>query len=1163
MEFEVQDAEEEAQFDVHDEVFTGDPIPAARTQLHGELQEPEEIRPPHDAFEERILREYKTRLFHREIPNYPNMSTTLHPIIELMSEHAQDTPCKQPHRLSAQHQNELHEQLKFYLNKGWIRPSDSPFGALILFVPKKNGHLRMCIDYRAINKITKKDKYNMPDAESIIEQVQGAKYLSNIDLAHGYHQCMLDPSDIPKTAFRTPFGSYEWTVMTFGLTNAVPAFIRHITNALQKHLGICCMAFIDDIIIYSKDLQSHERDVRLVLDALHAAKLCVNWVKSKFNTNSVEYLGLRISTNGISPLQNKVQAIQSWEPPTTTYHLRSFLGAVGFYRKFIHGFSRIAHPLTELTKDNPTRVAEVASNVTNAKFGRRVKTQSFNSNEWTAECQTAFETLKTALLTAPVLRLPDNTRRFEIMTDASKYACGAVLMQRDDNNQLHPVAYYSQKLSTAEAGYPVHEFELLAIFKALKHWRHLLVGNHATVYTDHRPLTHLKSQPQLSARQQRWITYLADYDVDIIAVEGSKNQVADALSRYPYDTNSITDKVEELRVRFMEHINHHTPTVSMIYDLMGFSNVSSMTPLACLAANLTGFPLEDTPQFFGGVCAGCDEDLTSFAMLYSEDALQTPELNKLVDIRQSLIDSYSQDKLAKGMLTGTFSPLNMSIENGIIRYHDRTGGILVYVPKNAKTTPRHQITEHPVTGDEIRKTCTLREEIIREAHETYGHIGVGKLIRLIRVSYYWINMGRHIADYVRGCKTCQRNKAKRHKPYGTLRSLEIPTRRWAFVSIDWITDLPETTLKHNAILVAVDSLSKRAHFIATTTKASASEAANLYFDHIFKHHGMPLKIISDRDSKVTSEFWQTLWRKFGTKLALSTPHHPNTDGQTERLNATLEEMLRAFTDNARYDWDLYLTAAEFAYNNTVHTATKETPFMLDTGQAPLDPLTIAMAQLHEAEERPTAVVKDSAEVVDYLQQWQDKLEITRTLLEDAQNRSALYYDARRLVRKFEVNDQVYLDTRHLTTPDKQGKRTKRKTFDERRTGPFRILQVIGHGTAYRLKLQKQHKFHDVQPISRLEPLTYSTVFPQAHPEKPPQPVVYDERDEADSEEFEIEDILAHRMWGKVMKFWVRFKGYSNSANEWLTRTDLKHSSETLHDYELKHGLARKTRTRKT
>ena len=190
------------------------------------------MRPPHDAFEERILHEYKTRLFHREIPNYPNMSTTLQPIIDLMPEHANETPCKQPHRLSAQHQNELHEQLKLYLNKGWIRPSDSPFGALILFVPKKNGHLRMCIDYRSINKITKKDKYNLPDAELIIEQVQGAKYLSNIDLAHGYHQCMLDPSDIPKTAFRTPFGSYEWTVMTFGLTNAVPAFIslRHCRN---------------------------------------------------------------------------------------------------------------------------------------------------------------------------------------------------------------------------------------------------------------------------------------------------------------------------------------------------------------------------------------------------------------------------------------------------------------------------------------------------------------------------------------------------------------------------------------------------------------------------------------------------------------------------------------------------------------------------------------------------------------------------------------------------------------------------------------------------------------------------------------------------------------------------------------------------------------------
>jgi hypothetical protein len=402
---EVDDNTVMTEFDPPDDTFLGDPdistseFSNEKWTYKGQIlnqNHPLRERPFASELDEQMWIEFgdsgKNR-FPQEIPNYPDAGVQIEPIIKLQPGHESDTPCRTPRKLDMLQHKELLAQLTYYLQKGFIKPSSSPYGACILFVPKKNGKFRMCYDYRALNKITIKDKSPLPDAEQIIEQLEGAKYFSQLDMAHGYHQCILAPEDREKTAFRTTFGSYEWTVMTFGLTNAVPAFIRHITNALQKHLGICCMAFVDDIIIYSKDLESHERDVRAVLNALCDAKLCVNWVKSKFNTDAVEYLGLRISRDGISPLQNKVEAIQSWEPPTTTYHLRSFLGAVGYYRKFIHGFSRIAHPLTELTKDDPSRITADASNVTNAKFGRRVKTQSFKSGEWTAACQSAFETL--------------------------------------------------------------------------------------------------------------------------------------------------------------------------------------------------------------------------------------------------------------------------------------------------------------------------------------------------------------------------------------------------------------------------------------------------------------------------------------------------------------------------------------------------------------------------------------------------------------------------------------------------------------------------------------------------------------------------------------------------------------------------------------------------
>ena len=213
------------------------------------------------------------------------------------------------------------------------------------------------------------------------------------------------------------------------------------------------------------------------MNAIHDANLYVNWVKSQFDVDHIKYLGLNISKAGVYPYEDKVEVVRNWERPISIYHLRSFLGAVGYYRKFIPNFSKIAKPLTDLTKDNAGREDVVVSNVTMTKWGRSVKTQSIGRFEGTDECQKAFDMLKLSLCSAPVLKLPDPFLQYEIMTDASGMACGAVLMQRDENGKLHPIAFYSSKHTDAEKNYPVHEFELLAIFKALKQWRHLLIGS--------------------------------------------------------------------------------------------------------------------------------------------------------------------------------------------------------------------------------------------------------------------------------------------------------------------------------------------------------------------------------------------------------------------------------------------------------------------------------------------------------------------------------------------------------------------------------------------------------------------------------------------------------------------------------------------------------------
>ena len=599
-----------------------------------------------------------------------------------------------------------------------------------------------------------------------------------------------------------------------------------------------------------------------------------------------------------------MEIVKNWERPIFVYHLRSFLGAVGYYRKFIFNFSKIAKPLTDLTQDNPGREKIVVTNVTMTKWGRKVKTQRIGQCEWTNECQVAFETLRTALCSAPVLKLPDPTQPYEIMTDASKMASGAVLMQRDVEGKLHPVAFYSSKHSDAEMKYPVHEFELLAIFKALKHWRHLLIGSEKTLlYTDHKPLTHILTQDKLSPRQERWITYLADYDVDILAVEGTANKVADCLSRYNYE--DLTDLASELKYEFkhttaLRYSYGDFQSFSHMYAVCGFENVSQLQPSVCTFAKYESVVLA---SFLGG---GKNAASTRLFGEHTVSNSMTVE-----SIRSSLVTAYKDDALAQRVIDQKSCFVDLRLVDDLIVHVSRDGIQTLYIPKNAMIENSQLQTEHPVEGDVLRPLCSLREELLRDVHGS-GHTGIGKMIELIRRNYYWPKMRRSIADFVRGCTVCHQNKQRTHKEYGKLRTLGLPTRRWSEINIDFVVSLPVTRRGYDAVMVVIDRYSKRAHFIPTKTTASAPTTAQLFYENIWKLHGLPIKIISDRDSKFTSDFWRSLMRMFETSLAMSTPYHPQTDGLVERTNnLTLKEMLRSFSDNGGRDWDVYLPAAEF------------------------------------------------------------------------------------------------------------------------------------------------------------------------------------------------------------------------------------------------------------
>ncbi|RVW17664.1 Retrovirus-related Pol polyprotein from transposon 17.6 [Vitis vinifera] len=387
---------------------------------------------------------------------------------------------------------------------GFIRPSTSPWGAPVLFVKKKDGTLRLCIDYRKLNRVTVKNKYPLPRIDDLFDQLKGAKYFSKIDLRTGYHQLRVREEDVSKTAFRTRYGHYEFLVMPFGLTNAPAAFMDLMNRVFRAYLDQFVIVFVDDILIYSRSLEEHKQHLVTTLGTLRRHQLYGKLDKSEFWLTEVNFLGHVVSEAGIAVDHSKVEAVQEWQRPTNVFEVRSFLGLAGYYRRFVEDFSRIAAPMTRLTRKG-------------VKF------------DWNEECENAFQELKRKLTTAPVLTAPISGELFMIYCDASTVGLGCVLMQ-----QGKVVAYASRQLKQHERNYPAHDLELAAVVFALKTWRHYLYGEKFEVYSDHKSLKYIFTQKDLNSRQRRWMETLEDYDFALHYHPGKANVVADALSRKSY-----------------------------------------------------------------------------------------------------------------------------------------------------------------------------------------------------------------------------------------------------------------------------------------------------------------------------------------------------------------------------------------------------------------------------------------------------------------------------------------------------------------------------------------------------------------------------------------------------------------------------------------------------
>ncbi|KAF1331522.1 Pol protein, partial [Globisporangium splendens] len=732
---------------------------------------------------------------------------------------------------------------------GHVRESKSPHSSPTFCVRKATGGWRIVHAFNKLNAATIPAQTPIPRKDVLIDSMGGSTVFSALNLMDGFYQILMRESDVPLTAVSTPSGMlWEWLVMPQGLKNAPATFNRLVMHLLRPHRAYA-PSYFDDIFVHSRaegDLSAvdvHKRHLRSVLQCLRDNSLYCNLKKCVFGASEIPILGCYVGKAGVRADPEKIKAIADWPIPKNVKDLRKWLGLANYLHKYSHNYAARVRPLTHLLKKDVEW-------------------------DWTNDVMNAFIDVKESLVRAPVLALPDHTKAFSVVCDASDFAIGCALMQKDDDGHERVVSYQCRLLKAAEKNYPVHDKELLAIKCALLKFRvHLLGATLFVVYTGHASLRTAINSPHLSQRMARWLAFFSEFNFRVEYKPGKENVLADALSRRPDYESSVGDSSDAL----------------------------------CL---------ERTPDL----------------MHLSISRVQA----KLKDNIQSLYPKDDECRLLLAHFDGSSKEsLPAKLESKLARfsYHD---GLLW-----------HRLSNFDYPRVYVPHDQDLKLSILHEFHDApaSGHLGREKTFLQMSNVFWWPHQYKWVANYVRSCEQCQRVKPA-GKNKAPLHPLPIPQDCWKSVSMDFVFGFPEDKARNTGVVVFVDRLSKMVHVAPVRKHVTAQETACLLLEHVFRYHGLPESIVSDRDPRFTAAFWRELFRLLGTDLALSTADHPETDGQTERVNRVVEDILRSIAVDHPRDWSRWLPYAEFAINSSEHASAAVTPFYFNSLRHPRVPATL-------------------------------------------------------------------------------------------------------------------------------------------------------------------------------------------------------------------------------
>lgn len=844
------------------------------------------------------------------------------------AKHSIDTgehrPVKQPpRRLPLHKKKEVAKEVKRLLDLGVIEPSVSPWAAPTVLVLKKDLTWRLCLDYRRINLLTLRDSYPLPRIDDSLDALRGSSWFSTLDLCSGYYQVEMEESSKEKTAFATHEGLFQFKVMPFGLVNAPATFERLMEHVLSGLHWKTCLIYLDDVICFASTFDEHLSRLECILDRFIEAGLKISPDKCHLFLRKAHFLGHVVSALGVATDPQKIQAVRDWPQPASVTEVRSFVGLASYYRKFIKGFANIARPLHKLTEK-----------------GREFL--------WAGECEAAFQTLKEALITSPILGYPRDDTPYILDTDASGLGIGAVLSQVQERKE-RVLAYYSRSLSKAERQYCVTRKELLAVVAAVKHFHHFVYGQTTTVRTDHGALRWLLNFKNPEGQMARWIEILQTYPLSIQYRPGPQHRNADGLSRRPCDPCDHCTKKEE-----KEH------------------EAQQREPVVCSIRQ-----------------DNCESSPAPWLETWSRDELRAwqesdPTLKQVIIWKESTKRPTWQELKGEGPKLRTYWAQwdDIVLQGGILYIRNRGSHVQTQLRLVAPPTLRNLVLEH------------LHD------HRMGGHLGIKRTLLNVSRHFWWPGLRKDVTRWCKVCLPCQRRNLRVGRKRHVLQQDPVgaPMERMA---MDILSFREETEMGNTCVLVIADYFTKWTEAYALPNHTAITVADTLVTE-VFTKLGLPRILHSDQGTEFQSQLLRELCKLLEIKQTRTAPYHPQSDGIVERFNRTLINMLAKFCAENKDTWDQHLPYVMCAYRASVHESTGYTPNMMMLGRETTLPIDLMYPREHQE------FLRCPVRYVEWVQkEMEANFNKVREELQTAAIRQKRYYDKRAQTRRFKVGDWVW------------------------------------------------------------------------------------------------------------------------------------------------------------